>query len=627
MKNNQNENNKVDMKKNKAEDTQWFYVIKTAYNDYGDATGFGRIYNIDKEGNLIANLNVDNCQLTQSDGQEAISEEDKKKLLKSIKNSKEQIDFLARQNELESVIKGFPEVNEPILRLFDPQSTIIRFKNERSLLRAIFTSRDNDIFRALLSLAALNKVELFNELIDNGILKENDFYAYIIENTLLSACKTIYMTMIYWINNYSKMPSVEFLANQIGIPYYKEVFDSYLWDEEVIETWVTANYTRMKEHKFKFLMSEINRGSIKEIDEIVDSLNDIQSKYDSSNLKLDDKYDDLETYLEEKENEVTLSTGIKALDDRSFQLVKGKICSIFAYTGSFKTMFCTNVAYNAMKNGANVVYISLEIDKREMYFNFLSRHSYSDTFETKISHSDIKVGRINEDEKTYLFNELSPHFKNELKEHLIVYDETDISSNTYSIFTNLLSKAENKFMKETGKGVDLIIVDHINLLKFGGERMQNDYSSVNHWMAYFRKNSIDFLGKGKQVAILCAAQSSREGFKEATKNHGKYSLTSIAEGNEIERSAAYVLSIYTSDEDRKKNKTQIQILKYRDDAHDDNPIPMLVDPKYYAFGIGKPVENKTEDEYSNEKNDPNITQHFNRNQNIQHEKVSCKNND
>lgn len=562
--------------------SNWYYVVENQLS-YGNSTG--RIYNIDKDGNLIASLDISGIntpKLEQVDGN-IISQEDKEQICKSITNSIKQIDFLQTQNELVKEIKGFPEVNEPLLKLFDQNKVCMKFKDERSLLRAIFTSKDNDIFKALLSMAALNKVDLFNQLIDNQVLREDDFYTYIIDNSLLSACKIIYENMIYWVEEYSKMPPLEFLLSQIQIPYYKEIIDSYLWGEEALKTWVDANYIRMKEDKFKYLLSEINRGNIKEINSIIDSLSNIEETYKPYNGKLQDPYDDLEQYIESKENEVTLFTGIKPLDDEQFTIAKGKICSVFAYTGSFKTMFCTNVAYKLLGFNTNVVYMSLEIDKREMYINFLSRYSYDDG--SPLSHSDIKCCKLGDYDKKYLFEELQPHFAERRKKHLIIFDETDFTTNTQSECTKLLSSAENEFIKRTGHGVDLLIVDHVNLLKFGGERIMNDYSAVNHWMSYFRKNAIDFLGTGKQIAILCAAQSSREGFKEATKHKGKYSLTSIAEGNEIERSSSYVLSIYTSDDDRKANKTKMQILKYRDGSHTDDLLEVLIEPKYYAFGV------------------------------------------
>ncbi len=563
-------------------DSNWYYVVENQAA-YGNSNG--KIYNIDKDGNLIASLSIQGLYssgLNQLEGN-IISQEDKEQILKNITNSIEQINFLPKQKELAKEIKGFPEINEPILKILDLKDVCLKFKDERSLIRAIFIAKDNDIFKALLSIAALNKVDLFNQLIDKQIFRESDFRYYFTTSGLDQACKTIYETMIYWVDEYSKMPSVEFLLSQIQVPYYKEIVDRYLWDEETIKTWVDANYIKMKEHKFNYLLEEIRKGKIKGINSVIDSLSNIEETYKPYDEKLQDPYNDLKEYIESKENEVTLFTGIKPLDDKQFTIAKGKICSVFAYTGSFKTMFCTNVAYKLLGLNTNVVYMSLEIDKREMYINFLSRYSYDDG--SPLSHSDIKCCNLGDNDKKYLFEELQPNFTQRRKNHLIIFDETDLTTNTQSECTKLLSNAENEFIKRTGHGVDLLIVDHINLLKFSEERKMNDYAAVNHWMSYFRKNAIDFLGTGRQIAILCAAQSSREGFKEATKNKGKYSLTNIAEGNEIERSSSYVLSIYTSDDDKKANKTKMQILKYRDGNHTDDLLEVLIDPKYYAFGV------------------------------------------
>ena len=103
-------------------------------------------------------------------------------------------------------------------------------------------------------------------------------------------------------------------------------------------------------------------------------------------------------------------------------------------------------------------------------------------------------------------------------------------------------------------------------------------------MSYFRKNCVNFLGQNKKIAILCACQSSREGYKEACKN-GKYRLTNIAEGNEIERSSQLVLSLYTSEEDYQNNQTHLQVLKYRDGKIPEDTIDINLAPQYYAFDV------------------------------------------
>lgn len=567
-----------------ASNLQWFYAMQQARDDYGYTVNYGQVYNIDQDGNLIASLSINKYDnLEQIDGKSEISSAEKKRIMEAIDTSRKQLDFLGEQNRIKLELLDYPEINEKALQLFDPKTAVIRFKDEKTLLRAVLTSRDSDVFRFLLSIAALNKVDLFNELVDNKILCEDDFYTNIIERTLLNGCKRIYEMMLYWTKEYSKMPSIEFLVTDIGLPYSKTLFDSYLWDEEAIETWVTANYDKMKKYRFDRLIWKLSHNEQKSIDEVIESLDDIKTRYTYAKEDINNSFNNLQEYLEGKENEIRLSTGIKELDDKKFYLPKGKICSVFAYTGSFKTMFSSNVAYNIMNSGGNVLYLSLEISKSEMYINFLSRHSYN--YDRKLSHSDIKANRITQDDKDYLFNTIYPDFRENLKQHLIIYDETDISSNTYETFNKLLSQADREFIKQTGTGIDLIIVDHLNLLKFGmNSKVQNDYSAVNHWMSYFRKNCIDFLGRKKQVAILCACQSSREGYKKAKKD-GKYDLTSIAEGNEIERSSAYVLSLYTSENDRKNNTTKMQILKLRDEAPSEDLINVCLAPKYYTFGI------------------------------------------
>lgn len=553
-----------------ANDTQWFYVAKNYYS--------GEIYNIDKDGNLIASLSYADGKI-DIDSKKNMTPDEESKVLTMIRNSRKQIDFVKRQEELKEEIKGYPEFNESLFQLFEPDKTFLRFKSQKSILRSLMDSDNFSFMRVLLSIVYLKKYDDFINML--GI---------VIDIKTLSDSKLD--NLIKFIYNWSKtgeLPPIKAAFNWIGLPYSKEFCEEYLLDEKRLENCINFYYKEVIKKRYKHLSEFLREydGPVEKVKNLVDII-EKQSKPPTIN----DTFNELQEYLDSKENEIRLSTGIKELDDKEFYLPKGKICSVFAYTGSFKTMFSSNVAYNIMKSGGNVLYLSLEISKSEMYINFLSRHSYN--YDKNLSHSDIKANRITQDDKDYLFKIIYPDFKEELKQHLIIYDETDISSNNYATFNKLLSQADREFIKQTGTGIDLIIVDHLNLLKFGmNSKVQNDYSAVNHWMSYFRKNCIDFLSKKKQVAILCACQSSREGYKKAKKD-GKYDLTSIAEGNEIERSSAYVLSLYTSESDRENNTTQMQILKLRDEAPSDELIEVHLAPKYYTFGI-EPEKNADTD--------------------------------
>jgi replicative DNA helicase len=310
----------------------------------------------------------------------------------------------------------------------------------------------------------------------------------------------------------------------------------------------------------------------------------VLSAFETLNQTTSEIEDTLET-LEEKYNEVSdntiISSGIKRIDEYGATFMKGTINTVFGYTGSFKTMYCSNMAYQAIKQGLNVCYLSLEISATNMYYNMLSRYSQEDEFNIKIEHSKTKNKTLLDSESKYLFNIILPEFKKELANHLIILDESKLNSGNYSTMTAILKKVDDEFIKTTNKGIDVVVVDHINLLKFNNYECMNDYSKVNHWMSFFRKNCINFVNRNKPVCFVIVAQSSRSGYEKATAKEGIYTLDAIAEANEIERSSSVVLSIYTDAEIKKNNSALVQVLKGRDCGEMVEPICIRVVPEYY----------------------------------------------
>lgn len=296
-----------------------------------------------------------------------------------------------------------------------------------------------------------------------------------------------------------------------------------------------------------------------------------------------DIIDKLEKMYYEDTDNTRISTCIDEIDKTSGMLRKGTVNTIMGYTGSYKTMYCTNIAYEAIKSNLNVCYISLEISKKDMLYNFLSRYSNEEKCGGKISHTAMKFKTLNENEEKRLFKQIIPEFQKDYSEHLIIIDESDFGCDDTTSFDSLFIKIENIFEQRTGKGIDLIVIDHLNLLKFTDNGAMNDYAKVNHWMSYFRKNCLNLAKKNKQTCILVAVQCSRSGYEQARKNDGQYELTGAAEGNEIERSSENVIAIY-SDSDLKANNTfKIQLIKGRNCDTMPEPILAYVNPKYYLI--------------------------------------------
>ncbi|MBQ6285592.1 MAG: hypothetical protein IJK67_04710 [Bacilli bacterium] len=309
-----------------------------------------------------------------------------------------------------------------------------------------------------------------------------------------------------------------------------------------------------------------------------------------------DALKNLEKSYDEEVDKTKISTCIKKIDDRNATFRKGTVNAIMGYTGSYKTLYCTNVSYEAIRNKLNVCYISLEISRNEMYYNFLSRYSNEETFDRKISHSDMKFKELSLDDKDYLFHTIVPAFE-ELSKHLVIIDETDFKSNNSIAFDEIFRRVERGFIEFTGKGVDMVVIDHLNLLKFNDSNGTNDYSKVNHWMSYFRRNCKNFIMRHKQICILVAVQSSRDGYEKAKHNDGSYSLTGAAEGNEIERSSENVLAIYSDSDLKEKMQAKIQIIKGRNCGEMEYPEIISVNPKYYIVSdYNESDENQNENQ-------------------------------
>ena len=577
------------------EEEKWLY----ACNDIG---ADGTVYNIDKSGNLISKIDVNTLwrKVGVKEGKIELTENDKEHLLNIINEVRKQINFINEQETLKDEIKGYPEYNEAITKIYKLEDIIPRFKTEKNMLRAMLSSSELNDLRLLLSIVETKNVDYFNQLISDQVVG-SDYFPIHSQNT-----KKVFDGMVRWINIYRKFPSIKTLVMYIGLPYSVEFFSEYLYEESLIDTIIEQRYSKLRDAYCRSISEYLRENSCVS-EELIQTLT--QLDYMIIPPSSDTSFDNLRETIENRKEDINLSTGIEILDEEKAFIKKGKISTVFAYTGSFKTMFCSNTAYNVMKNDGNVLYLSLEINKAEMYMNFLSRYSYE--YDKKISHSDIKNSTLDYEDKEYLFNTIYPNFSESLKPHLIIFDETDITSNTYATFSKLLLQADNSFTKRTGHGIDLVIVDHLNLLKFdSGEKAFNDYSAVNHWMSYFRKNAVNFLEQKREIAILCACQSSREGYKSALKN-GRYDLTGIAEGNEIERSSQLVLSIFTKDTDRELNQTRMQILKSRDNAPTTDTLFVGLKPEYYTFGLKvEQPETETDDEEENYDNDTNIIEMF-----------------
>ena len=423
-------------------------------------------------------------------------------------------------------------------------------------------------------LVSVNKDNLnrLNELVD---LKEID----VMDKELLK--KFIYMT-----NQVEDRLSIETLKKEFPSLYFDRV--TYLNVDKELDDYIRLYIATIKNNyiakKLMLLAQKVRNSGISE-----DVSNDLISltKSDVVSIEHQDISKNIIDEYNKKVNTSGIKTNVARIDTDTGGLQPGTLSVILGFTGSFKTTFAVNIAYNAITEGKNVLYLSLEVTKENIYYDLLSRHSSNSNFGTHIEHLSFKQRKLTKKEYNFFENTLVKDF-NSIPNKIYIVDETELESYSFYSFETKFREIEKLAIEETGHGIDLFVIDHAQLLKFDTSMkgIGNETNIVNTYVSFFRQCVLNWIKSGRQVAGLILSQASREGWKEAVRHDGKYRLTALADANELERAATLVLSIYSSDSLKQINAAKVQILKNRDGQAWEEPMEVFVDPKYYLFGNG-----------------------------------------
>ena len=381
-----------------------------------------------------------------------------------------------------------------------------------------------------------------------------------------------------------KKPSLEMLKQQFPTLKFDGIEPlQYTQLEETIK--LDLAHLKQKDDSYK-LMNISNRVNSEGltadvIDELVGLAKVTETKSEYKNI-----LDDLKDIYTASSLSKGIPTGIKQVDERTGGLQPGTFNTLAGFAGAGKTTAAVNIAYNALEMEKNVAYITMEVPKVDMNYNFLSRHSYEKTFKKPISHSIIKKKELPKEDATYLFDIVLPDFKEKYSDRLYILDETDFEAYSFTAFENMLRTCDNLAIEKTGHGLDLVIIDQAQLLKFGGGISQagNETSVINLYVSFFRQQAINFLRTKRPCTILMLSQINRTGYNYAVKHGGKYTLTDLAEANELERASAIVLALYTDESLKASKQVSIQMLKSRNGETIVEPVLSFMDPVYYVFG-------------------------------------------
>lgn len=295
---------------------------------------------------------------------------------------------------------------------------------------------------------------------------------------------------------------------------------------------------------------------------------------------------------------------VESLDRLCRGIKKGSVATIAAYAGGFKTCWAINIALRNALAKVHVVYLSFEVDRTQLYarlYSALSRCPESPVGRSNaIPFEAILHQVMSEKQKHDLETTVVPFYRQNIEPYLTILDEEDIAPTDMDEdeLSQLLYRIDDR------RPIDVLVVDHIGMTKFyhahgkARSNARDEFSQINNYVSYFRRLSLNFRkdesGISRKIGVLLLCQINRQGYERALKDsqnkstsddaalhHGRYTLTSLAEANEVEKSSSYVFTIFAIKE---SNTAYVQLLKNRNGPTLEEGTCTPIEPEYNRFG-------------------------------------------
>ena len=219
---------------------------------------------------------------------------------------------------------------------------------------------------------------------------------------------------------------------------------------------------------------------------------------------------------------VGVPTGLTDLDARLGGMHKSDLIIIAGRPSMGKTALATNIAFHAAQNiqkknlKSSVAFFSLEMSSEQLSTRILSEQS-------KIRSNDIRRGKVAEKE----FEQFIETSKN-ISDLPLYIDETPAI--TIAAISNRSRRIKRLF------GLDLIVVDYIQLMKSGNIRNDGRVQEISEIT-----QGLKALAKQLNVPVLALSQLSRQVEQRDDK---KPQLSDLRESGSIEQDADVVMFVF-----------------------------------------------------------------------------------
>ncbi len=257
-------------------------------------------------------------------------------------------------------------------------------------------------------------------------------------------------------------------------------------------------------------------------------------------VAISDYYDRIESLYEKRGEPLGVPTGYTDLDQLLGGFQKSDLVIVAGRPGMGKTSWLLTTALNAARLGrARVAIFSLEMSNEQIVQRLISA-------ETGISTHQLRLGQLNEREWA-LFVEATGNLSNVQ----IFLDDTPALSPL-----QMRTKCRRLYAEQ---GLDLIMVDYLQLMTSGVGRSENRVQEIS----YISRN-LKQLARELNVPVLAAAQLSRAVEQRQDK---RPQLSDLRESGSIEQDADIVLFLYRdevyNEHTERPNQADVIVAKHR----------------------------------------------------------------
>jgi len=235
-----------------------------------------------------------------------------------------------------------------------------------------------------------------------------------------------------------------------------------------------------------------------------------------------------------------ITTGYDDLDRMTSGLQKSDLILLAARPSMGKTALALNIAMNAVKTGASVALFSLEMSKEQYVQRIIS-------MESMVESTKLRTGNLDDEDWSRLISVMST-----ISDYKVFIDDTA----SVSLF-EVMSKCRRLKIE---KGLDLVIIDYLQLMSDGGKGGENRQQEISNI-----SRGLKAMARELNCPVFALSQLSRA---PELRNDHRPIMSDLRESGAIEQDADVVMMLYrdeyyNKEESEKKGITDVIITKQR----------------------------------------------------------------